>query len=111
MGSKKRNPLENYALRRAIWTQGFSVAQLAPDAAYEVGKCYWCNYWGRWYQVLEVERRAGKKDTAFLQVKVKWQDGTVATHATNLNPMEDWEVIWPDGRPKFLDEEPLTQEA
>lgn len=52
---------------------------------------------------------SGEKDTAFLQVKVKWQDGTVATHATNLNPMEDWEVIWPAGQPRFLEGAVPTQ--
>lgn len=69
---------------------------------YIVGDYYWCGYWQKYYQVLHAhyEPHRDEKCKLFHRMKsvtVKWQDGSVGTHRTSLDPMRDYRLIMGKG--------------
>ena len=63
--------------------------KLAKAIKNEVGKKYYCSYWQKSYTVLEI-----KQHDIWCEVyKCLWSDGTITTHATKLDPLNDFEII------------------
>ena len=79
----------SYDLRKAMEKYGFNVKPLSKDAKHEVGKTYWCGYWGKIYTVTTIE----VNDCGLHLVTVNNQDGRIATHGTALDPKWDFEII------------------
>ncbi len=86
----------SWNLQRAIEKYGFHPVKLCVKSKYQKHHFYWCNYWSKWYQVLDVEYEW----VHLKYVTVKWHDGHIATHCTSLDH-RDWELIWPDGIVKW----------
>lgn len=86
----------SWDLNKAIKQYGFTPVELPSDAIYEADKTYWCGYWQKWYKVLSATHERHGKYNHLKNVTVQWQDGHIGTHRTSLDPMRDWELIWPD---------------
>ena len=72
-----------YELDKLVKELQFVPYRLKKTATYEVGKKYWCSYWLKWYEVLEVNGR---------QIKIKWEDGKIVEHSTSLDTLRDYEL-------------------
>ena len=72
-----------YELDKLVQEMRFVPYKLKKNSTYEVGKIYWCSYWHKWYEVLEVKGR---------NIKIKWQDGKIAEHSTSLDTLRDYEL-------------------
>lgn len=70
---------------------GLRLEQLIKGAKHEVGKTYYCGYWGQTYEVLEVIENTG--DWRGWSVKCKWDDGKINTHCTALDYRKDFLVL------------------
>lgn len=70
----------------------FTKTTLSTDAIHEVGKKYWSGCWSKWYTVLDAQHDIHGKNTVLKSVTVQWEDGTVNTHATPLDPQKDFEL-------------------
>lgn len=84
----------SWDLNKAIESFGFKPIELSKDALYEAGKTYWCNYWSKWYKVIDVIYDRTYKYPSLRSVTIEWQDGKVASHCTSLDTQRDWELIW-----------------
>jgi len=92
----------SYDLKKAAQKHGFTFIPLPPNAEYQKGRTYWCGYWSRWYQVINVNYQGAEKNRELVSVTIRWQDGTVGTHCTPLHPAWDWELQWPEDKPPRL---------
>ena len=63
--------------------------KLAKATKHEVGKTYYCGYWATTYKVLSIK----KHDIWGEVYECLWADGDTNTHATKLDPKNDFEVI------------------
>lgn len=84
----------SWNLKQAITKHGFTPKPLTKNSLYEVGKIYWCGYWGRYYKVLAVEYDHAYKFPVLKFVTVEWEDGHIGTHCTRLDPYRDYKLIW-----------------
>ena len=67
--------------------------KLKEATKYELGKTYYCGYWGKTFKVLEI-----KPSEIWGEVyKCLWSDGFVTTHSTAIEPDYDYEVIEKEG--------------
>lgn len=62
---------------------------LAKATENELGKTYYCSYWQKSYTVLEIKEHSIWEEV----YKCLWSDGTINTHGTKLDPLNDFEVI------------------
>lgn len=62
---------------------------LKATTKYELGKTYYCGYWGKTFKVLEIKQ----SDIWGEVYKCLWSDGFVTTHSTAIEPDYDYEVI------------------
>ena len=81
-------------LKKAIEKFGFKPIELEKNAIYEVNTTYWCNYWDKWYKDIDVKYECFKTHLYLKSVTIKWQDGKIATHCTNLDRSKDWKLLW-----------------
>ena len=80
-----------WALQRLVDAEGYRPLPLTKDSKYTPGKRYWCGYWEKWYDVLAVEYDK-EYPWRLKNVTVKWQDGRIGTHCTQLDPRGDYEL-------------------
>ncbi len=74
----------NRALEACCEKYGFKVLSLFRGAKHEIGKTYWCNYWGTWYTVTKIEDRI---------IYCTWEDGHKNNHSTSLDTYSDKELV------------------
>ena len=75
-------------LQNAIIKHGFTVVKLSNIAKYEVGKKYWSGVWEKWFEVLAVEYNG----RYLKEVIIRWENGAIVKHNTDLNPTKDYEL-------------------
>jgi hypothetical protein len=63
---------------------------LKKFGGHEAGKKYYCGYWQKVYEVLEVKQ---VEDWRGWSVVCKWDDGHINEHCTSLHPGHDFIVI------------------
>lgn len=64
---------------------GLKLLTLPDGAKHEVGKKYFCGYWEETYEVLDYKET---NDWMGFVVTVRWQDGCVISHCTELREID-----------------------
>ena len=69
-----------------------SAEPVKTSDKYVVGQNYWCGYWNKTYKVIDVCYENIQGHLFLSSVTVEWEDGTVGTHCTRLNPRGDYKI-------------------
>ena len=85
------------------------IEKLTENSKYEVGKYYWCGYWGKCYKVIDVKyKKDGRLDYVdilwedmgarfdYYNPNVRWGTGTPIRHSTPLDIRKDFLVTLND---------------
>lgn len=74
------------------------VLKLPRNPLYLKDEIYWCGYWHKYYKVLDAHYTPvmglnHKVIFVLKEVTVKWADGKISAHCTQLNPLRDYRLI------------------